>query len=56
MASSVVKKVVAALTGEQSTLGSEMPETPGLRLPQGKISTATRRRPVLEPADAPKER
>jgi hypothetical protein len=28
----------------EKTVGSEMPETPGLKLPQEKISTATRKR------------
>jgi hypothetical protein len=44
MAKSVVKKAVAAFNGSETLpLGSELPETPGLRLPQGKISTATRK-------------
>jgi hypothetical protein len=35
---SIVKKVAAALAGSASGgLGSELPETPGLKLPQGKI-------------------
>jgi hypothetical protein len=31
---------------------SEMPETPGMNLPQGKISTATRKRFVANSAGA----
>jgi hypothetical protein len=34
---SIVKKVAAVFTGSSSpALGSEMPETPGLKLPEGK--------------------
>jgi hypothetical protein len=40
---SMIKKVVATLTSSAQWLGSELPETPGLKLPQGKISTATRK-------------
>ncbi|MBR1153584.1 hypothetical protein [Bradyrhizobium sp. JYMT SZCCT0428] len=44
MAKSVIKTVVAAFTGSEALpLGSEMPETPGLKLTVGKISTATRK-------------
>ena len=42
---SIVKKVAAVFAGSSSpALGSEMPEKPGLKLPEGKISTATRKR------------
>ena len=44
MANSPIKKVVAAAGASGPILGCEMPETPGLKLPQGKISTATRRK------------
>jgi hypothetical protein len=44
MASSVIKKVVAAVAGSQLLLRSEMPETPGMKLAPGKISTATRKK------------
>jgi hypothetical protein len=54
MASSMVKKVVA-VSGAKSLHRSEMPETPGLKLPQGKISTATRKRLVVNGAASPKE-
>ena len=37
---SVIKKVAASAS---RGLGIELPETPGLKLPQGKISTATRK-------------
>jgi hypothetical protein len=55
MANSAIKKVVAAFTGSESLLGSEMPETPGLKLPQGKISSATRRKIVANRAGAAEE-
>jgi hypothetical protein len=42
---SIIKKVVGALTETASpAIGAELPETPGLKLPRGKISTATRKR------------
>jgi hypothetical protein len=41
---SIVKKVAAVFTGSSSpALGSELPETPAMKLPEGKISTATRK-------------
>jgi hypothetical protein len=41
---SVLKKVVDTFSGAATTtLGCEFPETPGLKLPQGKISTATQK-------------
>jgi hypothetical protein len=41
---SVLKKVVDTFSGPAPlTLGCELPEAPGLKLPQGKISTATRK-------------
>jgi hypothetical protein len=44
MTSSVVKEMVEAFAGPKTlALGSEMPETPGLKLCPGKISTATRK-------------
>jgi hypothetical protein len=43
MASSVIKKVAATVTGSE-LLRSELPETPGMKLTSGKISTATRRK------------
>jgi hypothetical protein len=52
MASSVIKKVVAAVTGSETVLlRSEMPETPSMNLPQGKISTATRKQFVANAPD-----
>jgi hypothetical protein len=42
---SIIKKVVGAFTGSTSAgLGSELPETPGLKLLPGKMSTATRKK------------
>jgi hypothetical protein len=49
---SVIKKVVAAFSNSADAAThvsspvalSEMPETPGLNLPDGKISTATRKK------------
>jgi hypothetical protein len=47
---SAIKKAVAAFSKSAggatrvSAVFSEMPETPGLNLPEGKISTATRKR------------
>jgi hypothetical protein len=42
---SIIKRVVGALTGSTSPRpGCEMPETPNLKLPEGKISTATRKK------------
>jgi hypothetical protein len=55
MANSAIKKVVAAVTGSESLRGSEMPETPGLKLIQGKISTATRKTIVANAAAAADE-
>jgi hypothetical protein len=53
MASSVLKKVVTAIAGAETVLlRSEMPETPSMNLPQGKISTATRKRLVANRAGA----
>jgi hypothetical protein len=41
---SILKKVAETFDGSESpTLGCELPETPGLKLPIGKISTATRK-------------
>jgi hypothetical protein len=41
---STVKKVAAVFTGSSSpAFGSEMPETSGMKLPEGKISAATRK-------------
>jgi hypothetical protein len=40
---SVVDKVVRAISSPAAPLLTELPETPGLRLPEGKISTATRK-------------
>jgi hypothetical protein len=41
----MVKKNAAAFAGSAPAgICSEMPETPGLKLPQGKISTATRKK------------
>jgi hypothetical protein len=40
----VLKKVVDTFSSlSKPVLGRELPETPGLKLPQGKISTATRK-------------
>jgi hypothetical protein len=42
---SIIKKVVGAFADASSAgLRNEMPETPGLKLPEGKISTATRKK------------
>ena len=57
MAKSVIKTVVAAFTGSEALpLGSEMPETPRLKLTVGKISTATRKSFVANGAASLKER
>ena len=42
---SIVKETSGAITGSASAaLRSEMPETPRLKLPEGKVSTATRKK------------
>ncbi len=57
MAKSAIKKAVVAFTGSEALpLTSEMPETPGLKLTVGKISTATRKSFVANGAASVEER